>query len=711
MNNILSFNEYNGQELETMVYEQELNEGIMGKGIRGMLNKSAAGKIRAELAEEIEMSKTIMDGIKEGLDSLNDNFEIIKKSIDDGDNEKVKGKNQETLDAIIKILADSRKNTWELNELIDEGEIDYVGFTGNVAIASVAYFGILFTPFRAMVMVHKGYNYFFNIVKNTIRKALVMLQLNFDQFENLIITKGFQSADYLQASDSSEDISQFYGNITAQLFGDEGKASKTLGKKKSEQVRQMLQTAKQKFDQQMKADKQLQQAENAYNCLDMYNNTYTRSLETLKQYSQDDIQKQLDSIKTSMSKLAGQEVDLQTYSELIIAAAEEHAYAVSSSIYNKFAKMTEVFSLPNQKKMIDLIMAANKEQQKEAKRLKKEKKEAKELQEKIEERETKESSGLDVFKSIEGVEIGDGEENDEGIKRYDPEKIKADNWTYDEFKKKSDDEKETLESWLISHPEVLNKCDSSLQVYINTPFNDSRYIDVLVDYISIGLNGESKKKNENVILTFDDYLFESSGDDEEEENEYELSDKEKKEIDSKLEDIENNLSELIKLIFGEDVEDIDELKITDESKAKLDYVISRYKNSEEDGDEIPTPVSKLMSIRKELGNRKKKCYIDLSKENIDNTQFNTIKKLFGKKIAPIALVAIGKKVLKDNTFVKNSSNIVSIINKCVKSESKKQPISLMTYILLKESIEELKDLRNHDYVTVEGKSDTEKSEK
>ena len=118
-----------------------------------------------------------------------------------------------------------------------------------------------------------------------------------------------------------------------------------------------------------------------------------------------------------------------------------------------------------------------------------------------------------------------------------------------------------------------------------------------------------------------------------------------------------------------------------------------------------------MHIRKEIGNRKKKCYIDLSKENIDNSQFNTIKKLFSKKIAPIALVAIGKKVLKDNTFTKNSSNIVSIINNCVKSESKKQSISLMTYILLKESIDELKDLRNHDYSTVEEKSDTEKGEK
>ena len=100
---------------------------------------------------------------------------------------------------------------------MDEGEIDYTGFTANVGIASVAYFGILLTPFRATILMHKGYKYFFNIVKNTIRKALVMLQLNFDQFENLIITKGFQSMDYLQADDSGAKVSEFYGSINSQF--------------------------------------------------------------------------------------------------------------------------------------------------------------------------------------------------------------------------------------------------------------------------------------------------------------------------------------------------------------------------------------------------------------------------------------------------------------------------------------------------------------
>ena len=192
MNNIKSFNEYTGQELERVVYDNELNEKRM---LRGFFNKRAARKVKSELAEEIEMSKTIMEGIQNGLDTLNENFDIIKKDIE-SDKSGKKGEKEKVLDSIKKIIEDSRNNTWDLNQLIDEGEIDYTGFTANVGIASVAYFGILFTPFRSIVMIHKGYNYFFNIVKNTIRKALVMLQLNFDQFENLIITKGFQNAGY-----------------------------------------------------------------------------------------------------------------------------------------------------------------------------------------------------------------------------------------------------------------------------------------------------------------------------------------------------------------------------------------------------------------------------------------------------------------------------------------------------------------------------------
>ena len=318
MNNILSFNEYNGQELEVIAYENTLNEGL-----RNFFNKIASRKVRSELSDEIEMSKSIMDGIQSGLESLNENFDAIRKGIEDDKDEKIKGEKQKALDAIIKILEDSRKSTWDLNQLIDEGEIDYTGFTANVGIASVAYFGILFTPFRATIMIHKGYNYFFNIIKNTIRKALVMLQLNFDQFENLIITKGFQSLDYVQDVAASQKLDDTIDAILKELCGE--KTGMIKSKSKAADYRKNIDIAYKRVRMENEKNKKLKQSSDVYNNLDSYNNTYTKSLEALRTYSQDDVQKHLDAIKTSMSKLAGQEVDLQTYSELIIAAAEEHA--------------------------------------------------------------------------------------------------------------------------------------------------------------------------------------------------------------------------------------------------------------------------------------------------------------------------------------------------------------------------------------------------
>lgn len=497
MNNIKSFNEYTGQELERVVYDNVLNEkSILGGGLKGFFNRRAARKVKAELAEEIEMSKTIMDGIKEGLDSLNKNFDIIRKGIDDDKDEKAKGEKQKALDAIIKILEDSRKNTWDLNQLIDEGEIDYTGFTANIGIASVAYFGILFTPFRAAVMIHKGYSYFFNIIKNTIRKALVMLQLNFDQFENLIITKGFQSMDYVQEIAANQKLDDTIAAILKELCGE--KTGMIKSKSKAADYRKNIDIAYKRVQMENAKNKKLKQSSDVYNNLDPYNNTYTKSLEALRQYSQDDVQKHLDSIKTSMSKLAGQEADLQVFGELILAAAEEHAYKVSTSIYNKFAKMTEVFSLPNQKKLIDLILAATTEEteaaQKKAKGI-----ESAKLKEAAEK---EEDEGVKVFSSLSGTKLG--KMNDE-TKKYDEKDIDADNWTYDEFNKLDDDKQQIFDRWLNSHPEVLKKCDDTLQTALNID-KYTEYVDMLIDYVGNCLVG---KKNESYILDFGQYLMES----------------------------------------------------------------------------------------------------------------------------------------------------------------------------------------------------------
>lgn len=614
MKNVKSFNEYTHQELEVIAYDNVLNEGL-----RSFFNKRAAAKVRSELADEIEMSKSIMEGIQAGLDSLNENFDIIRKGIDDDKDEKAKGEKQKALDAIIKILEDSRKSTWDLNQLIDEGEIDYTGFTANVGIASIAYFGILFTPFRATIMIHKGYRYFFNIIKNTIRKALVMLQLNFDQFENLIICKGFQSMDYVQEIAANQKLDDTISAILKELCGE--KTGMIKSKSKAADYRKNIDIAYKRVRMENEKNKKLKQSSDVYNNIDPYNNTYTKSLEALRQYSQDDVQKHLDAIKTSMTKLAGQEVDLQTYSELIIAAAEEHAYKVSTSIYNKFAKMTEVFSLPNQKKLIDLILAATQEEMDAAEKKAKDIEAAK-LKE---DAEKAEDEGVKVFSSLSGTKLG--KMNDE-TKKYDEKDIDADNWTYDEFNKLDDEKKQTFDRWLNGHPEVLKKCDDTLQTALNID-KYSEYVDMLIDYVGNCLVG---KNNESYILDFGQYLMESV---------------------------------------------------------------------------------KKKSTTKKSTTKKPIYMIDFNK--LENSQLKDVEKMFIKDdkkkketVSRIALEVIGKKLLNDNTFIKNADLITKHIRDAATATAHKVSISAVTYELLKKSIDKLKVLRSNDYNGTE--DNTKKSE-
>lgn len=716
MNNILSFNEYSGQELEVIAYDNVLNEkSSLNSGIRGFFNKRAAGKVRAELEEEIELSKSIMEGIQEGLESLNSNFDAMRESL--GEEEDKKGEKKKVLDSILQIIEDSRQKTWDINELIDEGEIDYAGFTANVGIASIAYFGILLTPFRAVVLIHKGYNYFFNIIKNTIRRALVMLQLNFDQFENLIISKGFQSMDYLQDARDLATISEMSGKICTMLFDEKNGSIKN--KRISRDVESKYKTAINAVKLQMQQKKTSKTSENSYNCLDQYNNTYTKSLEALRQYSADDVQKHLDAIKTSMNKLAGQDVDLQTYSELIIAAAEEHAYKVSTSIYNKFAKMTEVFNLPNQKKLIDLIEASTQEEldaaEKEEKRLNDEEaiKNAKEGIEKFE------KDGVDAFKKINNVKIG---EFDEETKTYKKEEIDAKEWTYEKYEKElNDDEKENFVNWLMAHKEVMEKCDKTLQVAIHTPWNDGyyEYADILIDYIEPCLDeikrDKKGKKNESLIKNFDEYIFE--GDDNKSDLKSKVDDLEDREWKSggkwnsydpeDKDEITKRVEALLDLAVGDSRKDFskEEIKKLKELSEIIDAKYEEASSNETPEDDFYLEVK--MEIDKILKPYLKKkdviYYLNLGKID-DDKQFDYLEEKFGKdaeEVANIALKVIGTGILKDRSFTKEREHIISKIQEALGKGNKKTEISVVTYNLLKSCGEALKDKRQHDYVNVD----------
>ena len=391
MNNILTFEDYkkmNIRQVESVIYHQFIEEDIKDESeinegfIRNAINKSAGKFIQNALADEIEKGKELEKSIKEALDGLNKGFEDLESRID-ADTER--GKEASTkLSAIEKVkeaIKAVQSQAFDTLTMIgSEGEIDFAGFMGSASVAAAANFGILFSPIRSVFMTRKAYKYFLGIIKQTIRRNLLIIQLNFDQFENLILQKSFETEDDSETMTKSNALHEIIGAMQAELCGDK---SKMFNKKKGKEMKEYLEAFKKAQDIAIKQNRE-NTKNNPLRSLweDQHNNTYTRTLEQIKQYINEDSQKELDALKNSITKMAGNDVELGPYGELLIAAAEEYAVHTNHGINNNFIKMSSVFNLDNQKKLIDLIVAAQKENEEEIQR-KLRNKNRKDLEEKL----------------------------------------------------------------------------------------------------------------------------------------------------------------------------------------------------------------------------------------------------------------------------------------------------------------------------------------
>ena len=390
MNNILTFEDYkkmNIRQVESVIYRQfmeedikgEINEGI----IRNAINKASGKFIQTALADEIEKGKELEKSIKEALDGLNKGFDEIEKQIGADDDKKSKSKlaRIEKVKEAIKAVQSQAFDT--LTMIGSEGEIDFAGFLGSGTVAAAANFGILFSPIRSLFITRKAYKYFLGIIKQTIRRNLLIIQLNFDQFENLILQKSFETDEDSEFRTMNDTLAGIIGAMQSELCKDN--SLKLKGAKQKEManyLKNFKSTQEALFKSQKESDKR-----NPYTSLfhDQYNNTYTKTLEQIKQYINEDSQKELDALKNSITKMSGNDVELVPYGELLISAAEEYAIHTNHGINNNFIKMSSVFNLDNQKKLIELIEATQKENLAEIDRKKKEQ-ESKEREDEIKNR-------------------------------------------------------------------------------------------------------------------------------------------------------------------------------------------------------------------------------------------------------------------------------------------------------------------------------------
>ena len=441
MNNILTFEDYrkmNIRQVESLIYHQfieeditnadELNEGF----IRNAINKAAGNFIQKALADEIEKGKELEKSIKDALDGLNKGFEEIEKRIDA---DKERGNNaSNSLNAIEKVkeaIKAVQSQAFDTLTMIgSEGEIDFGGFIGSATVSAAVNFGILFSPIRSLFITRKAYKYFLGIIKQTIRRNLLIIQLNFDQFENLILQKSFQSEEDSEFMTKLETMNNVLTTMTSELCGEK---TKFLKNSKNTELKTKIEAMRKK----MKDEYEIHNASSKSNPLrslweDQHNNTYTRTLEQIKQYINDDSQKELDALKNSITKMSGNDVELIQYGELLISAAEEYAINTNHGINNNFIKMSSVFNLENQKKLIELIQETQKENLAEIERNKDNKKE-KELKKRFE-KDTKEGKSI-----------------------YE-EKLKDKKYTFDEFN-------DTFNSNDINCLSVFFKSDEGAEIY------------------------------------------------------------------------------------------------------------------------------------------------------------------------------------------------------------------------------------------------------
>lgn len=373
MNNILTFEDYkklNIRQVESVIFHQFIEDDIKGADeigldegfIRDYINKSAGKFIQTALADEIEKGKELERNIKEALDGLNKGFNEIENKIKNG----TKNPKLEPIEKIKDAIKDVQSQAFDTLTMIgSEGKIDFAGFVGSSTIAAAANFGILFSPIRSLFITRKAYKYFLGIIKQTIRRNLLIIQLNFDQFENLILQKSFETKDDSELITKSNTLHDIISTMIEQLCGKDS-TYKFITGRKNKDMKEYLENFKKAQDMLIKSNKESAK-NNPYASLwqDQYNNTYTRTLEQIKQYINDDSQKELDALKNSITKMAGNDVELAPYGELLISAAEEYAIHTNHGINNNFIKMSSVFNLDNQKKLIDLIVNTQEEIKKE----------------------------------------------------------------------------------------------------------------------------------------------------------------------------------------------------------------------------------------------------------------------------------------------------------------------------------------------------------
>lgn len=455
MNNLLSFEEYIKESrrfVDNFIENHKpVNEGLITKWRKFKANTF----VNRVLKDEIKFGQEFEEKIKGTMKELEEACKELSVKSKSG---------SEFTKKVEKIIEQINEISFDTLSLLGDQNIDFSGFCASVAILNVVKWGALLSPIKNTLMIRKAYRYFIGLIKETIRKDLVMLVINFDQFQNMILQKSVES---MENAANAHVMIEFEGKLRGEyetIMKDITKSNpKAL--KNLEKAFQIKDRERQRMRDNFKSNPVMNLFMNSYD------NTYKQTAETIKGFINEDSNKQLEAYKSGISKLGQGDDDLSVYGELLISAAEEKAYKTSTQIHKNFLKMSEVFKLSNQKKLIELISQAEKE---EHERIEKERKDADdkfniEQKEKLEKfiKEKFDDIKSDFKKGIDKVDLKD-------LEKLEKEKVK---FEYD-GKSKEMSKYDVLIDYLSipDHKDELKKCSDDIKLIVPAINNDKSYL-------------------------------------------------------------------------------------------------------------------------------------------------------------------------------------------------------------------------------------------
>lgn len=458
MNNLISFDRY--REMVRLSTNSHINEGLLDK-VREKVSSTYVDRI---LDDEIELGKQIEEKIRTTMSELEEICKQIKVKDEEGSKFKK---------ALNDIIEDINKTSFDVLGLLGDSKVDFSGFKRNAVMANVTNLSVLLSPIKNALILRNAYKYFIHIIKYTLRKDLIMLLINFDQFQNMILQ---HSADTEQKVKVQTEVQRQFGSIetlyTKALLDIVGNKHKGL----MDKVKKAMDIEKQRMEVLDKSNPMRDLFAN------QYDNIYKLTADTLKSYTNEDNQKMLESIKNNISKFAHGDDNLSVYGELLISVAEEKAMKTAIEIHTNFLKICDAFKLSNQKQLVEMMQKAEEEYQDEIK--KREEARTKQTEEKL-------KNDMIDFINDEGKHIL------KGISSFDDyDKLHGDVTKGDITMNK----KEVLQQYLQS----LKHVPSYLKVVIPYPKYDVNYDKSYISYLDMIVNKLSKafvenKKGETMI--------------------------------------------------------------------------------------------------------------------------------------------------------------------------------------------------------------------